>query len=115
MKKRYRKYTVIITLIAYLLSFTATLVHFHKINLNNDYLSGVSQSKDSNTYFHHSGLDCPIIQSFNNLHSIDNPIPQRLVTIFEEIKFKLPLLLSIKESIELSKFYLRAPPSTNFS
>lgn len=108
-----RKLITYLILTSYLALFLANIFHFHHLKLNNYNLNEVSeQNKNIYSTIEHSSIQCPVHNTFNNLHFSYLSSKLQAINIFtSREKFSLKSFDFFQSLFFYNTFGLRAPPT----
>lgn len=107
-----KKLTTYFILLSYLALFIANIFHYHSISFNKNYFNEVSE-QDNGLYAvtHHSALNCPVQNTFNNLHNFSSVIQQNSDYIAADNEKQILIKSDFSKSNSSHyTFSLRAPP-----
>lgn len=107
-----RKVITYFALISYLALFIANIFHFHHIVLKKNYYHEVSElNKSVYLASYHSALNCPVQNTFNNLHNFSLFPQQKSAEIFDFNEKQVLIKSDFPKSISFYyNFSFRAPP-----
>lgn len=108
-----KKYIASFILLSYIALSIANVTHFHRIkigtNLSEKYVSEFQLVQKG---FNHSFFECPIINTFNNLHNLVNfQIDYSVVFLLQEQDISLIKTQSFLKYLIYSSISPRAPPA----
>lgn len=106
-----KKYIASLIVLSYIALSIANVTHYHNITINNNSSENVSEFQLVPNVFKHSFFECPIHNTFNNLHNLtDLQFPYSLIPFLQVLDISSKSTQSYPLNLICNSISLRAPP-----